>query len=87
MNIRLSEEFEQTLGKLKRKDPVIFAQVQKKIAQISLLDCASVEHFKNLRGNMSDYKRVHAGSFVLTFQVAGDTITFKRLAHHDKAYR
>lgn len=74
------------LEKLKRKDPVLFAAVQKKIIQISELDSADIQHFKNLRGNLCDYKRVHVGRFVLMFKVEGDTIIFDRLRHHDDAY-
>jgi len=74
------------LQKLKRKDFALFRAVQKKINQIALCDEISVQHYKNLRGDLSDYKRVQIGSFVLTFQVKKDIIIFKRFGHHDKAY-
>jgi mRNA-degrading endonuclease RelE of RelBE toxin-antitoxin system len=75
-----------SLEKLKRKDPVLFAAVQKKIIQISELNAADIHHFKNLRGNLGDYKRVHVGSFVLMFKVEGDIVIFDKFMHHDDAY-
>jgi YafQ family addiction module toxin component len=74
------------LIKLKRKDPALFNAVQKKINQIAQLDKTLIQHFKNLRGNLKDYKRVHVGSFVLMFKVEEDTIIFARFLHHDDAY-
>ena len=85
MNIDISL-IEEVLQKLKRKDPALFRTVQKKINQIASLDKASIQHFKNLRGNLKDYKRVHVGSFVLMFKVVEDTIIFARFMHHDDAY-
>ncbi len=87
MNVEPSGKLTRTLRMLKKKDPPLFRQVQKKINQIALCDETSIQHFKNLRGDRSDYKRVHIGSFVLTFQIKEDTIIFKRVTHHDKAYK
>lgn len=87
MNVRSTEELDRTLERLARKDPVLFRAVRKKIDQITLLDANDIRHFKNLRGDLSDYKRVHVGkSFVLFFKCEGDTVIFDRLEHHDKAY-
>ena len=85
MNIDTSR-IENILRKLKQKDPVLFRAVQRKINQIALLDHTAINHFKNLRGDMSNYKRVHVGSFVLIFKAEKDTIIFDRLTHHDEAY-
>lgn len=87
MKIKRSEKFKRSLSQLKKKNPVIFRQVQKKINQIASLSPAEIDHFKNLRGDMSHLKRVRIGSFVLAFQVKGDTIDFKRFRHHDGAYK
>ncbi len=86
MNIVYTDELSRTPDRLKRHDHALFRQVQKKICQISLLDESAIEHFKNLRGEMSGFRRVHIGCFVLTFDINGDTITFRRFAHHDGAY-
>ena len=77
---------EKTFQKLKRKDFALFRAVQKKINQITLCDKVSIQHFKNLKGSLSDYKRVQIGSFVLIFQIKRDIVIFKRFVHHDKAY-
>ena len=74
------------LEKVRRKNPALFIAVQKKICQIAQLDKTTIQHFKNLRGNLKDYKRVHVGSFVLMFKVEEDTIIFARFMHHDDAY-
>ncbi len=86
MRIKISDELSAALKNLKRKAPSLFSQVQKKINQIASLDDSALTHFKNLRGNMSKYKRVHVGSFVLFFYIEGDIILFDRLLHHDDAY-
>jgi len=81
-----TSEIEKLLRKLKQKDPALFEAVQRKINQIAQLDRKTINHFKNLRGNMSNYKRVHIGSFVLMFKVENDIIIFGKLRHHDEAY-
>jgi len=85
MNIDTSK-ISKTLGKLKSKNPVLFRAVQRKINQIGSCDEITVQHFKNLRHDSSEYKRVHVGSFVLTFRIEGDTVVFERFRHHDNAY-
>ena len=85
MNIDTSR-IEKVLRKLKQKDPILFKAVQRKINQIAVLDKTSIEHFKNLRGSLSGYKRAHAGSFVLMFKVEKDVIIFDSFRHHDDAY-
>ena len=85
MNIDTSR-IQDTLTKLKRKDLALFRAVQKKINQIAGLDESAIKHFKNLRGNLKDFKRVHVGSFVLMFKVEKDTVIFDRFRHHDEAY-
>lgn len=77
---------EEIFRKLKRKDPALYVAVKNKIDQISWLDELTIGHFKNLRGNLKEYKRVHVGSFVLFFKLKGDVIIFDRFAHHDDAY-
>ena len=86
MKIIISEELAATLTKIKRKDPSLFEQTRKKINQIAELDEKSFKHFKNLRGDMSDYRRVHVGCHVLLFRLEGDSVIFTQLVHHDDAY-
>jgi len=86
MNIKRSPKLARTLRKLKKKDPTLFRQVQNKINQIASLDEATIHHFKNLRHELSEYKRVKVGSFVLFFKLEGDIVAFDKLVHHDDAY-
>ena len=66
------------MARLKRKDPVLFHALEKKILQIASCDSVSITRFKNLRHGMSDFKRVHIGSFVLVFRVKEDTVIFEQ---------
>ena len=86
MNIDTSK-IENTLRKLRHKNPALFRAVQKKICQIASLDEISINHFKNLRHDLSHLKRVQIGSFVLTFRLKGDIIIFEDFDHHDRIYR
>jgi len=87
MKIIISDELERIMKRLKRKDRKTFEALVKKIIQISSLDRQTAQYFKNLRGEMREYKRAHLGSFVLLFKVEDDTIVFDRFVHHDKAYQ
>lgn len=86
MNVNTSK-IGNVLGKLKKKDPVLFGQIQKKINQIASLSLVEINHFKNLKHDSSEYKRVRMGSFILFFRLEGNTIIFERFKHHDGAYR
>ena len=86
MNIDISR-ITKILRKLKKRDPVLFSAVKKKISQIGSSDEISIQHFKNLRHDSSEYKRVHIRSFVLTFRISKDKIIFETLKHHDDAYK
>lgn len=86
MNVDTSK-ISKTLGKLKRKDPALLRAIQKKINQIGSCDEISIQHFKNLRHDSDEYKRVHIGSFVLIFRIDSDTVVFERFTHHDNAYK
>ena len=65
----ITPALEKQLCKINHKNKIFAVAVKKKITQIISLDEQSIEHFKNLRGNLSNYKRVHVGSFVLMFKV------------------
>jgi mRNA-degrading endonuclease RelE of RelBE toxin-antitoxin system len=65
-------------------------EVRKKMDQIVSMDEASIDHYKNLRYGLSDWKRVHVGkSYVLFFRVykKEGIVLFQKLMHHDDAYR
>lgn len=86
MKIDISQ-IEKQLIKIKKKDKILFEKLVIKINQISKLDYKEIQHFKNLKNNLKEFKRVHIGSFVLIFKVKDDTIYFVRFEHHDKAYK
>ena len=82
-----SDELKKKLTILKRKDKTIYSTVKKKITQISSSDEQSIQHFKNLRRPMNEFKRVHIGSYVLIFKIKDNTIMFEEFEHHDKVYK
>lgn len=85
--IIISDDLRKTLVILKRKDKTMLEMVEKKIVQIASLDPVSIQHFKNLRSPLSDFKRVHLGSYVLLFRVQANNIIFDSFEHHDKIYQ
>lgn len=77
------------IKKLKKKDPILLLAIQKKILKIVNSDESTIEHYKNLRYNMKDQKRVHiAKHFVLTFKYfrQNKKLIFWDFDHHDKIY-
>lgn len=53
-----------------------------------IVNSDNIEHYKNLRYDMKDSKRVHIGHFVLVFQfdLQTNTIPFDDFDHHDLIY-
>ena len=88
-SFNLSDGLKLTIRKLSKKDKKRVTLINKKIKDIIACDESSIQHYKNLRHDLSDYKRVHIdSSFVLFFRVFTKEkhITFTSLEHHDKAY-
>jgi len=86
----ISDELRIVLRKLSKKDAKRVRIINGKIKEIISCDEAAIEHYKNLRHDLSAYKRVHIdSSFVLMFQVFKKEkhVLFVRLIHHDDAYR
>ena len=53
-----------------------------------ILTCSDVNHYKNLRKPLQNYKRVHVrSSFVLIFRYENDKVVFCDIDHHDKIYK
>ena len=84
---KISEHLKNLLSKLSKKDKSLYEQVLKKINEI--VNNSNIEHYKNLRYNMKDSKRVHIGHFVLVFQYdkSKDEVDFDDFDHHDNIYR
>ena len=85
--IIFSDNLKKKIVILKKKDKTTYEALQKKILQIASYDRCSIEHYKNLRGILSAYRRVHIGSFVLLFRVVENTILFEEFEHHDNIYK
>ena len=91
--MRFATDFDEPLKKkltrLFKKDKNRYEILMKKITQISNCDGTELDHFKNLRHDLSDEKRVHVDkSFVLTLRVDHQRklILFLNFDHHDAAY-
>jgi mRNA-degrading endonuclease RelE of RelBE toxin-antitoxin system len=82
-----SSLIEETLKKLKKKDINLFKALEKKIIQISQLNYEELQHFKNLKSPLNQYKRIHVGSYVLMFKIEDEVIILSEFKHHDEAYK
>ena len=81
-----SEEIVKKLVKLKKKDPVEYFQVRKKMNSI----LADPHHsYKFLAHDMKGLNRVHLGHFVLVFGVdhEKEIVSFEDYDHHDSIYK
>jgi YafQ family addiction module toxin component len=85
-NFKVSDNLKKILFKLSKKDRKLWEQIMNKIGEIVNSD--DIGHYKNLRYDMKDSKRVHIGHFVLVFQFdfQTSTINFDDFGHHDAIY-
>ena len=86
-NFDVSENLEKILFKLSKKDKALYNQILKKIDEV--IHSEDVDHYKNLRYNMKNSKRIHIGSYVLIFQHIKEKnlILFDDFDHHDTIYK
>mgnify|MGYP001601968720 FL=1 len=85
-----SDKLKEILKNLSSKEKHRYEILMKKIESICACDEFTIEHFKNLRNDMKDLKRVHIDkSFVLTFKYykAKKYILFEDFDHHDNIYK
>jgi len=84
---RTSKNFDRVISKLQNKDKRLYENLLNKMNEI--LASPDIEHYKNLRYDLKEYKRAHVGSFVLIFKYdkTNDTMFFADLDHHDKIYK
>jgi len=84
---KTSKELEKVLVKLQKKDKQLYENLLNKIKEI--INCEDIEHYKNLRYDLSDYKRAHVGHFVLVFKFdkTNNIILFSDFDHHDVIYK
>ena len=65
-NFSVEEKLVKIMAKLSKKDNSLYSDLFKKINGI--INCDNINHYKNLRYDMKDSKRVHIGHFVLVFR-------------------
>ena len=85
----ISDELKDLIKKLEKKDRIRALTTNKKIKEVISNDHKSIDRYKNLRHELSDYKRVHIDkSFVLTFQYFRERkfVLFLDFDHHDRIY-
>ena len=83
----IKPELGKKLVKLSKKDKTSYEAVMKKIQEV--VESLNVDHYKNLRYDMKDSKRVHVGHYVLVFSYdkAKDFVSFEDYDHHDNIYK
>ncbi len=83
----ISENLQEIMIKLSKKNRPLYEQLLKKIEEV--INSYDIEHYKNLRYNMKDSKRVQLGHFVLVFQFdkKNNKIRFDNFDHHDNIYK
>ncbi len=89
-DFNLTDELKIIIKKLIKKDKKKVEIINKKIKEIVNSDVQSIQHYKNLRHDLKEYKRVHIDrSFVLVFKVdiKNNFILFVDFDHHDKIYK
>ena len=69
---------------MKKLDKPLYEQLLKKMEEI--VNCPDISHYKNLRHDMKEYKRVHIGHFVLVFRHSEGNVYFEDFEHHDSIY-
>lgn len=89
-DFNLTDELKLIIRKLVKKDKKKAEIINKKIKEIINCDRDSINHYKNLRHDLNDFKRVHIDrSFVLVFKVdiQNNFVLFVDFDHHDKIYK
>ena len=84
-SFQFSSRLDKLSFRLKRRDPVLYASLMKKILEI----VENPHPYKNLKSPLQHLRRVHFGSFVLTFSVdeTQKSVFFEDFDHHDAIYR
>ncbi len=86
-NYEIKPFLQKILDKLSKKNGELYKQILKKIEEI--INSENVEHYKNLRHDLKEFKSVHAGHFVLIFKLDKNKnlISFEDFDHHDNIYK
>lgn len=90
LDFDFSDKLKEIIAALQRKDRHRLELLYKKIKQIINSDEFTIDHYKNLRHDMKEFKRVHINSsFVLTFKFdkTDKSVLFIDFDHHDRIYK
>ncbi|MCH7568926.1 MAG: addiction module toxin RelE [Nanoarchaeota archaeon] len=84
---KIQPNLQKILLKLFKKDKKTRERVIKKIREI--INSDDVEHYKNLKHDLKDFKRVQIREKVLVFKFdkSNKTIIFEDFDHHDNIYK
>ncbi len=80
--IEFSSQFEKSIKKLKKKDKILFNQIQTKLKDL----IQNPERYKTLGNVLAGYRRLHFGPFVLIYKIENNIVRIISLDHHDEAY-
>lgn len=85
MDYEIKPNLKQLLSKISKKNSLMYERILKKIQEVIN---SNPEHYKNLRHDLKEFKRVQIGSFVLVFKFvkSENKIYFEDFDHHDKIY-
>ena len=89
-NFNLTDELKAIIEKLAKKDKKRAEIINKKIRQIINSDDMSIQHYKNLKYDLKEFKAVHIdSSFVLVFKadIPNNFVLFVDFDHHDRIYK
>ena len=84
---KTSKNFDRILAKLQKKDKQLYENLFNKMNEI--LNTSNIEHYKNLRYDLKEYKRAQVGHFVLIFKhdKSNNLVLFDDFDHHNKIYK
>ena len=88
-DFNISDELRLKLRKLVKKDKKKVQIINKKIKEVINKDLDSINHYKNLKYDLKEFKRIHIDKhFVLTFKIdyENNFILFVDFDHHDNIY-
>lgn len=86
INFDIEGKLNKKLKKISKKDIQTYERIIKKIDEI--INSNSIEHYKNLKHELKNFKRVQIGESVLVFSFnkTKNKIQFYDFDHHDKIY-
>jgi YafQ family addiction module toxin component len=86
----LSEEFQEIIIKISKKNPVLAIAINRKIKEIISRDNNNINAYKNLKYSLKEYKRVHiTDKVVMLFRVkqSENMVLFVTIKHRDDVYK